>query len=162
MRWIVARCLPRPLCGLYQRSEGHEPVAHRKGPAEACVLEEDRFSGSQVTSAAVAEPAAVCLNVNGLSRGELAARKLDVASEAVRIGRCDSGIDEPPAVPAQQLDIRLHERVERRRIGTVRQERLGSVEVEGDLEALLHAVRELGKVAELVRLEAERPACGLS
>src|ERR1051325_8015217 len=107
MRWIVAVDLPRPLDGFFHRAEWHETVAHRKGPAEARVLEEDRFSGSQVTSAAVAEPAAVCLNENGLSRGELAARKLDVASEAVRIGRCDSGIDEPPAVPAQQLDIRL-------------------------------------------------------
>src|SRR5438874_13106773 len=51
----------------------------------------------KITSAAIAEPPAVCLDVNILRHGELAARMRDEVAVMRHIGRDRTRIDEAPA-----------------------------------------------------------------
>ena len=141
MRGVVAANRLRARDRLLDGAECDQAFARREVAAEPRVLHERRLAGGEKPSRPVAEPAAARLDVDALGRGELGARFLDVPPERIG-GACDrGGIDHAPAVRAEQVGVR----------------RILLADVERDLERVLHALGDLCKAPELVRLLPVQP-----
>jgi hypothetical protein len=81
---VVPRNLLGASFGLLQGAKRQQTFADWEGSAEARVLDEDRLARGEVAHGPVAEPAAVRIDVNALSDGELGTRALDVLPKRVR------------------------------------------------------------------------------
>ena len=92
------RCAARPPRRPPRSVKAEQPLPDGKVGAEAGVLHEHRAAGREVAHGAVAEPAAVRLDVDALRDRELRAGSLHVVAELERPGDGRARVDQAPAV----------------------------------------------------------------
>src|SRR5688500_11179223 len=109
--------------GTLQVRKPEQPLADGKVRAETGVLHERRAPRREVAHGAVAEPAAVRLDIDALRDGELRPGALDVVAELDRAGDGRARINHLPAVGLERVAVAL----------------VARVDVERDLESLRRA-----------------------
>src|SRR6185369_4873892 len=98
MLLIVSHDSSRPFNGFGEVPERQQPVAGWVTAAETRILDQGRFSRSQVTYGPVAKPAAIGFHVETLRDRELRSGTLDEAAKAIR-GPCSAHwVHDTPAI----------------------------------------------------------------
>src|SRR5437867_778185 len=83
MMRVIGGNLRRAFDRVVESGECHQALAGRQMPTESGVLNQCWFAGREISSAAVAEPAAASRDVDRLGDGEFGARILEVTAKSI-------------------------------------------------------------------------------